>query len=279
MPLRRIAIIAGIVVALALAVFGITRLQQKVEVTTGTRVVCTYGHPISEDIRTISVRPADAGKYGVKSITKTCAKHAQAEKLYAEAQAALQKGDVKTAKAKLTEVVKLDTDFASTNQQLETISSGKKPQPDTEGAAPVVDNKPKPEPGGGGAVALTAWTPGTISGFTAQRPLVEAMAVTRQYFPDGASDIVQLVIVAEQFKTSTGAKAALQSEVKSKYTANKGSVTVGDHVGYYATDGNRFAVIGFTDGAVLVAVELGAKPDKDPNSLKATLVDIVKQLP
>lgn len=279
MPLRRIAIVAGIVVALALAVFGVTRLQQKVEVTTGTRIVCTYGHPISEDVRTISVRPADASKYGVKTVTKTCAKHAQAEKLYREAQAALQKGDVNRARAKLTEVAKLDKDFASTQQQLETIVNGKKPQPDTEGAAPVVDNKPKPEPGDGGAVALTAWTPSAISGFTAQRPLVEAMAVTRQYFPDGESDIVQLVIVAEQFKTSIGAKAALQAEVKSKYTANKASITVGDHAAYYATDGNRFAVIGFTDGAVLVAVEIGAKPEQDPNSFKGALIDIVKQLP
>lgn len=279
MPLRRIALIIGVTLALVATVLGVMRWQRKVEVTTGTRVVCTYGHPISEDIKTIEVSPDKAGAYRVKTVTRVCDKHAQAEKLYAEAQAAIVKGDNKKAMAKLTQVVALDPKFQSAAEQLETIKGGKKASSDSGRTTPDSAPEPKEEPGEGGAIALTAWVPSSLSGFVAQKPLVEAMAVTRQYFPSSGNDIIQLVIVAEQFKTATGAKRALVSEVKARYTRDSDNVTIGRSSVYFGTDGNRYAAVGFTRGAVMVAVEMASKPGVDPSRLKGALVDIVEQLP
>lgn len=279
MPLRRIALIAGIAAVLALAVFGVTRLQRKVEVTAGTRVVCTYGHTISDDSKPLMVPADKASLYRVKTVRRTCEKHAQLEKLYQEAQAALAKGDVKTAKSKLTKITQTDPAYAKAKQQLEAIAQGDKPPADTEESSPSTSTPKQTDPGTGGAVGLTAWVPGTIDGFSAQKPLVDAMQVARQYFPTASNNIVQVVIVAEQYKTATGAKTGLQEQVRSKYPQHADSVSVGSHSAYYGTDGNRFAVIGFTQGAVMVAVELGAKPGTDPQSLKGELVDVAKQLP
>lgn len=279
MPLRRTALVAGIALALVAAIFGITRIKPSVEVTTGTRVVCKYNHPISENIKKIKVPADQASLYRVKTVTRTCAKHRQAEELYAQAQSALAEGDTKKAKTKLTEVIALDSSFESAAQQLETIERGKKPSADTTENPPSKSPKPAEEPGGGGATALTEWVPSALKGYSAQAPLVEAMAVTRQYFPSSSNDVVQLVIVAEQYKTPTGAKRALGTEVKAKYTSDEAALTAGSHAAYYGTDGSRFAVIGFTQGAVMIAVEIGAKPGVDPDRLKGALVEIVEQLP
>ena len=86
-----------------------------------------------------------------------------------------------------------------------------------------------------------------------------------------------MVIVAEQFRNADAAKLAFQHQVKQSYTKDVETLKINGHDAYFGTDGKRFAAIGFTDGAVLVALEITAA--KSPQTLRALAEQVAKQLP
>jgi len=65
--------------------------------------------------------------------------------------------------------------------------------------------------------------------------------------------------------------------VKQAYTKNAATLKINGHDMYFGTDGRRFAAIGFTDGSVMVALELTAP--KSPQNLRALAEQVAKQLP
>lgn len=267
---------AALVVVLALGAAG---CQRKVEVQTGTKVVCTFGEVLSNDVRTISVPARDAAKYSVKTVTKLCDRHAKLNAIYEQAQQALLQGNVARAKAKLTQVVASDPAFRQAKAQLDTIIKGGKPKPDTTKPA----SKPATTTPSAGTTAtipnaLTGWTPDAISGFSAAKALVDPISVSREYLPTGSSPAEALVIYAEQFLSPSAASAALATQVKSQYPKNAATITVNSHKAYFGTDGRQFAVIGFTSGNVMVALEMTAKPGS-LGALKTPLTAAAKQLP
>lgn len=296
---RRVLIITAAVLVLAAAAFGVTRLQNKIEVQTGERVVCSYGHVISEDVQTLKVPASQATQYSVTTTSELCDRHAKLEALFGEAQEALEAGELAKAEAKLAEIVALDPEFPQAKKQLDDIKAGKKPTSVSGGntGGNTGGNNGGNTPGDGGDTgewppgenpgdgdtsgpigALKKWMPDTLNGFSAQTPTVDVLTITRDYIGTGG-DVFQLVIVAEQYRTPADATKALDREVKAVYSKDTGTIQVNGRSVYYGTDGRRFAAAGLTDGAVLVALEMTPNDGRTPSQLKAAMEAVLKQLP
>jgi hypothetical protein len=294
--MKRVVIIVAVVAVLAAAAFGVTQLQNRVEVQTGERVVCSYGHVVSEDIQTLKVPASQAAQYSVTTTSVLCDRHAKLEALFSDAQEALEAGELAKAEAKLAEIVALDPTFPGAKKQLDEIAAGKKPQPvaggdtggntggntggDTGGGTtPPDDEYPGDGDLSGPIGALAKWIPDNITGFTAQPPTVDVLNLARNYRPDSGSDIFSLVIVAEQFRTPSDAVTALDRKIKSVYPNDATTLKINGRSVYFGTDGSRFAAAGLTDGAVLVAVEMSPKQGSSPAQVKSAMEAVLKQLP
>jgi hypothetical protein len=269
-----------VAVALVLALFVLPGCQQTVEVKTGTRIVCPYGHTDSSGVKTLKVPAEKVGEYQVTSEVRVCAMHAQAEKDYAAAQSAIASGDLTAAKAKLETVVKADPKFKKAASQLDEISKGGKPKPDSSGTngggggdKPTSENPAPPA-----SSELARWTPDAIEGWTAEPRGIDAVSVSREYLPAGGQKAVNLVISAEVFRTAKDAKAAVRNQIASAYTKDAATFTVKGRSITYGTDGRQFATAGFTSGPVMIAVQIAAD-GVDPNSLRPALEDALSRLP
>jgi len=284
---------------LVVAVFSASGCQKKVEVKTGTRVVCTYGHVISDNTKVVSVPAKDVAKYRARTVTRICEQHAKLEALYKQAQAAVKAGDISAAKKALAAVVAIDKAYGKAQDQLDQIVAGKKPKSDQN--PPSASNPGTSTPAGGGSAApggsggtptpetpggntsgpidgLRRWTPDTLAGYAASKPTVDALTIARQYIPADSSNALTLVIVTEQYRTADDAKIGLARQLTSRYTKDRDTVTINGHSMTYGTDGKRFAALGFTEGAVMVAMEMSVKSGS-PSSLKTPILDVAKQLP
>ena len=273
----------AVVLVVALAVAGVSAAgcQRKVEVKSGTITMCTAGEVISNDVKTVKVPANKAGAYRVRTVVVTCDKHAKLATIYAEAQTALAAGDTKLAATKLAAVLAIDPAYRGAKAQADSIKKGAKTVPDTTPApSPVTTGTPvPPKPGDepGSNAALSKWAPDTVTGFTAQKLLADALSISREYLPSGTSPASGLVIVAEQFRTAADAKSALGHQVKEPYSKDPATIKVKGRDAYFGTDGKRFAVVGFTDGAVMVALELTAA--KSPENLRTLAEQVAAQLP
>jgi hypothetical protein len=272
---------AALVVAVAVAGVSTAGCQRMVEVKSGTRTICTAGEVISDDVKTIKVPAKSAGAYKVRTVIVTCDKHTQLQTLYGEAQAALAAGNIKLAEAKLAAVLAIDPTYRKAQQQTDAIKKGTKPTTDSSNPPSTTPTTtPDPQNPGGNPTtdpSLSKWAPDAITGFSAQKRLVDALSVSREYLPSGKSPALGLAIYAEQLRTSDEAKAALSRQVKAKYAKNSADIKVKGRDAYFGTDGKRFAVIGFTDGAVMVALELTT--DSSPQDLKSLAEQVAAQLP
>jgi hypothetical protein len=275
----RIALMA----MLAATALGTAGCARQVEVRTGTKVVCTYGEVVSDDVRLIKVPAKEAGEHHVRTVTKICDRHAELEALYQAAQQALAANDLATARVKLEQVVAIDAAFGNAASQLGTIASGKKPEPDknpTAGpTATTAADKPGEDSTGVPAESLLSWAPDALTGFTASKPAVDPLSIARQYVPAQGSDVVTFVITAEQFSSNEMAKEGLTGQVKNVYTKGKDTFNLNGHSVYFGTDGSRYAAVGLVKGSVLVALEMSGKPGQSPAALRSALEDAVKELP
>lgn len=286
--MRRPLWIVALVTTLVLSAAGLSGCQRTVEVQTGVRVECPYGHVDNSEVTSVEVPAKTAAAYRVRTEKRVCDRHLTLERLYEEAQAALAAGDVKTAGAKLEAIRAVDPEFRQTTTQLEEIAKGNTPDPDTgDGTSPsspaTTSPKPKPNPGEGdtsGPVgSLKKYTPDALDGFTAQSPSTDPFSIARQYTPTGSSDALALTIVADQVRTPEEAKRALDAAVKQAYPQDSASRKVGSHNVVFGTDGRGFASAGFVDGSILVVIELAAKAGSDPSRLEGLAFDVVEQLP
>lgn len=275
---------ASLLAVVALCVALTMGCQPKVEVKTGSRLVCTEGHGISESIKTIEVPANEISDYRVKTVVKTCDEHAAVLPLYEQAQVAIADGDLKTAEEKLAQVVAADPAFRKAKSQLDSVKAGQEPAVDNEEPAPPTDTTQAPDdkPGEGDTSApagsLLKWAPDSVRGYTATKPTIDLLNIAREYVPESASGPVSFVIVAEQTKTAVGAESALKTQVKQQYPADTDTITINGRKAYFGTN-NRYAAIGFTDGSVMVALEMSVKPGDSPKSLKKALVAAAEQLP
>lgn len=285
--MRRFAttLLAG---ALAASLVLSVGCQPKVEVKTGTRVICTYGEVISDSTRTVKVPKNESGSYRVSTETTTCDRHQKLDALYEAAQSDIETGNLTAAAAKLTQVVAGDPTFAKAKEQLDQIAAKKKPTPDRRrstggtttapGTTPVTPPPVVTEPTGP-IESLLQWAPDVIPGYaTAAKAGSDSLTISREYVPSKGSNVAGFVIVAEQFRDSAGAGEGLKRQVKQAYTRDSATVAINGHQAYFGTDGRRFAALGFTSGAVMVALEMSAKSGA-PLDLKNDLIAAAKALP
>lgn len=259
-----------------------TGCQRKVEVETGTRVVCSYGHTISDDVRTEKVPVKEAVDHYIRTEVKTCDKHAQAERLYMEAQAAIDSGDLKLAREKLAQVVALDKSFGSARAQLADIDSNQKPGVDDGSGAPN-DSGDEADAGDDPASTptgkLSVWMPATLKGYNGSKLILDVFTATRDYRPTSGETVSLMVIIAEQQRTPIGANALMGKMVKQPCPYDATTVTVKGRKAYFGTDNKRLATLAFTEGPVMVAIQMASKQQGKPEALKADLVGVASQLP
>jgi hypothetical protein len=277
--MRRFGVLATVALLLGVLMLA-PGCQRTVEVQTGTRTVDAQGHVISENIHTLRVPADKAGDYRVVTITQRASSADSIAALYAQAQKDITSGETTSALKKLEQVLSLTKDYRQAKSQRDAIKQGKKATPDTSKPASGSKTTPTTPPSQQEQTAgsLLQWTPDAMSGFTAGKPMVDALTCTRDYTPKAGSSAQSLVIVAEQFRTADAAKAALKSQVKLRYPKDSDSATVHGHDTYFGTDGKSFAVMAFVSGSVMVAAEVS--PDSgSPSGLKSLVTGVVKQLP
>ncbi len=282
---KRLAIVVAAVLLVAvvgvLAVTGV--FQGKVEVETGTRVNCVYGHVISDDVEMIEVPSRSAASYRVREEETTCDLHKSLEALYAEAQKAIGSGDLETAEQKLKAIVTQESDFGRAAAQLASIRAGKKPDEDKKSPVPEKPANSTRKPGEGrvtGPVAsLEKYVPKTLEGYVGRSAAVEPSSISRDYEPVSNKKVVILVIVAEQHTSVAKAQSALNSQIESAVRGSIKKATVNGHAIQLGDDGRGSAFAGYTDGSVMVVMEIAAAKDTDPGNLLDELRDVVVQLP
>jgi soluble cytochrome b562 len=273
---RLASVTAAVVLALTLA--GASACQHTVRVQTGTRVVDAQGRVISESVKTVTVPASEAGKYRVVTV----AQESKLAGLYDEAQRAIAAGDLTTAKAKLTEVVTISNTYKKAKAQLDSINAGKKVTADTGsggstgGTGGTTKPPPSKEPTAS-PTGLARWTPDVLSGFSAGKMQLDPLSVSRQYTAQKGA-LAQLVIYAEQFRSSSEARKQLALQVKQRYPVSPDTVEINGRTVYFGTDGQSFVAAGFTDGAVMVAIE-GLPASDKRSGLMEQLVSVVEQLP
>ena len=258
--------------------------NRTVRVETGERIVCTYGEVVTDTIHTVEVPSDQAGKYKVVRETITCDRHKRLEALYAEAQAAIVAGDLKTARVRLAEIVTTEPTFRNAQQQLDAIDEGKTPTVDTSVSPSSGSTTTKPPATGGtpsqgqepvGPVAtLSTWVPDTLPGYTSTPIIADVYTLTRQYLPAKTDPTDALVIVVEQYKDAAAAKAAISNDLGASYPTDSSAITVSGRSVYFGTDGHRFAIAAWNENGVIVAVE-GSSKTGNPAALKAHLTSLV----
>lgn len=278
----------GLAAASMVLIVAVAGCQPDVEVRTGQKVECPYGHTVTDGVRKVKVPASDIGKYQVETVSRVCTEHAQTEKLYAQAQDALAAGDMAKAKAALEQVVAVDAGFKMAATQLAQLGKGEKPQPDSSagipsGSSASTSTPSSTKPGDGDpsspAGSLLKWAPDTLEGFTAEDPTIDVLSIAREYVPGRGAKPTSMVIVAEQFRTPAAAKAALKAQLRNGYPSDRATVEIGGRKGTFGTDGRRFAALGFSDGSVMIVIEMGAAEGAEPGRLKGGLTAVAEQLP
>jgi hypothetical protein len=265
-----------IVLALGIVLVATGCAEKTVEVQNGVLVECTYGHTISNTVKTIEVPASKAGDYRVTTKKIVCARHKVLERLYAAAQKAIADGQLEVARAKLAEVLAIDATFRKAAEQAAAIAAGKKPTPDTgSGGTGSTTPTATPDPGvpEGPVASLAIWVPDKISGYKADPIIPDAAALTREYVPTGSSGLVSLVVVVEQFKTAAGAKAAATDTIANQYPSSRSTATADGRTLLFGANGSRFAAVAWNEDAILIVIEGYAKSGS-ASALKSELQSI-----
>ena len=247
--------------------------QRTVSVKTGEIVICTAGEVIEDNTTEKQVPEKDVAKYSVTTRITTCDQHGSIVSLYDEAQKAIAAGDLKTAAAKLAEVLALNPAYKNAATQLKDVQAGKTPKPDPTGSD-TTTSSPSPDEPADAVSNLLKYVPDVIAGYSAQGIIADPASITRNYVPtSGNAD--QLVIMAEQTVDAKSAATMLAS-FKATYAQSSEAVTVGGNKGYFGVR-DTFAFVAFIDGPVVVSVELHAKSGK-ATDLKAAALKVAEAI-
>jgi hypothetical protein len=282
---------AAAVVALLVAAGFAWYSNQQVEVRTGQIIVSTDGKILVDGTRTIRVPAWDAGRYTVTR--KTVDASQEFSRLFAEAQAALAKGDLAAARTALVAALVYKPGDPTAAAQLKDIQAGKTPKPAKQSAGaktgtpgsgsttqPATPGTPKPKPDGQVPVPapqLAAWIPDTIAGYKSSPPEVDELTVTRSYVPAAASHVGGLVIVVQQFANAQAAQSSLDRRARANYPQDAASQTIGGRPAYFGTDGRRFAVLAINSSGTLVLLEMDAASG-GPSALRQDLQSVATAL-
>ncbi|MHB8706448.1 MAG: hypothetical protein ACYC77_08035 [Coriobacteriia bacterium] len=250
--------------------------KRKVTVKSGEIVLCTAGEVVEDNTEEIEVSVDDVAEYSVTTRLITCDVHGGLAALYAAAQKAIADGDLDAAQAKLESILSQDPDYKKAGSQLADIKGGKTPAPDdgdTDGGSPDSTGTPDPDTTDdvtGPIASLIKFIPDVLAGYSAQEITADPTLLTRNYIPtSGNADL--LVISAEQVVDADMAASTIAS-LKTAYPGSGATVDLGSKKGYFGTQ-NEFALVVFSDGAIVVSVEIHAAKGKAVD-LKSAVVKV-----
>ncbi len=272
-------LIAVLLAVLVLSSAGLSSgcKQRTVIVKSGEVVICTAGEILEDNTEELEVPADEVADYSITTKVITCDRHGSLASLYAEAQRLIADGDLDGAREKLSSIVDRDPNFGKAKQQLADIDAGKTPAQDDQPAADPTPPDPTTPDGDeviGPIASLIRFVPDKLTGYTAQEIIVDPVVLVRHYIPV-SKDTDQLVISAEQ-TIDSGTSAAAVAETKTVYPNNAATVDLGGKDGYFGTK-ESFAAVAFTDGAVVVTVELHAVKG-DGKALKNVIVALATAL-
>lgn len=288
----RIATVVAVLFAIGVGYYFIS-----VPVETGTKVLCRYGHVISDNTYTLRVPKFLADRFKVTEKKSVCSKHARAERLYAQAQGKIANKDYAEAKKILKEIAKIDPNFKQTKSQLSAIgeatssgstsggssSSGSSSSGDTGGSSPggsssggtSGDGSPYVQPD------LVGLLPqGDIPGYNRGAIVFDNDDASVDYLPEEttAARIGSLLITVRKYGNSDGPKSFINKTSKVVYPNNQKSPKVKGHEGYFGTSDFGLATLSWPDG-VLVYEILMRSADFKPAGLYEDIVKIVDYFP
>lgn len=278
-----VAVIALIALAIAAYLVWPELSNETVTVRTGEIVLCTAGEVVTDTTESLEVSADEVKDYGVTTRVITCDLHTKLAALYDTAQKAIADGDLEAAKTALKEIVTLDPLYRRASSQLTEIEAGNTPDADTGGDTGGTSGGDPTDPGDepgtenptGPIVNLAGFVPDTLTGFIGQGLIVDPLALTRDYLPTAQGEVAKLVIVVEQFQDADAALAELDAVIKPAYPDGASDVDVADG-GYYGSN-RSVAAVAFTDGPLLVVVEIGSTGD-DASGLKSTVIGLAEEI-
>lgn len=267
------AVAAVIVLGAALAFVG---CKPSVSVQTGTRTQCTYGHLVSEDLRTVKVPADKAASYGVATKYVTCDRHQEAERLMAQARAALAKKDQAKAKKLLQQAFAKASDVEDPSGLSAKLKVKRPAGGGTSGGGTSGGTKPT----GDGVVSpvdLMVSLPKTLPGYVLLSENRSMIAATRTFRGTTALP-QQLVIQVTYVGGEQGYEDWFEDRVKLAYTVSAQTVKADGQSVYFATDGTRFATGAWYRGGGAFQVEAAAKSGS-PAALKSSVLDVIGRMP
>lgn len=281
----RIAFVAMVVSAVLVLGIALSAVgcRPTVSVQTGTRTQCSYGHPVSEDIKTVRV-PADKAASS-RVVTKyiTCPRHLEAERLMAQANAALAKGDknkakklVKQAFAKASDVEDPSGLSAKLKVTRPAGDTGTSSGGGTSGGGTSGGTKPTGE-GVVSPVDLMVSLPKSLPGYVLLSENRSMIAATRTFRGTTALP-QQLVVQVTYVGSEQGYEDWFEDRVKVAYTSSPQTVRAGGQKVYFATDGKRFATGVWYRGGGAFQVEAAAKSGS-PAALRSSVLDVIGRMP
>jgi len=270
MPRRTHVALVSLALLASVVLAGCART---VRVEAGELVTCAYGEVVTNTVKVVEVPADKVADYRVVSTTVTCEKHKGLEALYAQAQASIVASDLVAARLKLAEIVKSDAAFRRAQAQIDAIDAGQKPAPDSgTGGNDTGGNGPV-----GPIANLSDRVPDTLPGYTAAPVISDVFTLSRQYSPAAGAPTDSLVVVVEQYRDASAAKAALARNVSRSYGDDVSTVKIAGRSVRFGTDGKRFATVAWYEQGVLIVMEAAATSGK-PEGLKNHLVSLASEI-
>lgn len=267
-------------VLLLVALLGLTALScgaSEVRVRTGLRVLCKYNHVIDDTTRYVSVDGARAKQYSVREETTVCAAHLRAQRLYAQAQQALSKGNKTKAKPLLAQVVGIDPSFQDAAKQYKSLG-GKVPAKGS--VASSGSSKPSGSSGSGSQQAPAGSYLSRLptakemsSGYTLVSENQDVLSATRLFAARKSSASVRLLtanvmLLGKKTDFVTWYKRTLRAKFATNASSRGGNY-------FFGTDGRNLANLCWQKGPLVFQVEAEARRGK-PSALQTEIWRVSK---
>lgn len=273
---------------LLLAVSALSCRGNEVRVRTGLRILCRYGHVITDTTRFVTVDAAQAKNYSVREETTICAAHLRAQKLYAQAQAALAKKQKSKAKALLAKVVGIDPAFKSAASQYKALggegaaggSAGSSTKSSSSGSSSS-SNSGGTTSGGtsshqAGGTYLSR-IPKSLTSYTLVSENEDALSGTRLFAARASSPVRLLTLSVFWLGKKTSFETWYRNTIRARYSVSLKTVTVSGSSAHFGTDGTKFAHICWAENGLVYQGEMEAR-EGNPKTLQAQLVSVANKL-
>ncbi|MCL5292887.1 MAG: hypothetical protein M1548_10320 [Actinobacteria bacterium] len=236
----------------------------------------------------------------------------RAEKLYTEAERAVQKGDLKSAELRLKELLKEQPGHPKAKSELAKVETAIKQLAQAAGGSSIIgggstgqppgsSGSGASQPGGGesGGLPGTGGAPGggkpggsdqipnpsfesvlpqSIASYTQINRTTSPMEESRAYKPDRDGSVKLMTVVARNEGDGDNAQKYIDTTLRRHYSEGAKDVLVRQKSAYFGTDNSALAILTYRVAGMVVAVEMQASGVK-PEALYDQLMAVANQFP